>query len=61
MYDPAGNLINYTILEKEVNTDDLALYDSEIVYGENSATITNTFVVPDDKTSVQVTKVWDDN
>ena len=61
LLDSAGNRINYTVIEKEVNTDDLYMYNESITYGENEATITNTFEVPQTKVNVEATKVWDDN
>ena len=57
MYDSQGNTINYTVDEAEVNTDDLKFYTKTV----NGTTITNTFNVPDEKTSVTATKVWNDN
>ena len=56
-YDSQGNTINYTVDEAEVNTDDLKFYTKTV----NGTTITNTFNVPDEKTSVTATKVWNDN
>ena len=55
-YDSQGNTINYTVDEAEVNTDDLKFYTKTV----NGTTITNTFNVPDEKTSVTATKVWND-
>ena len=56
-YDELGNEIVYAIDEREVNTDDLKFYEKQV----NGYTITNTFRVPDETTSIQVTKVWEDN
>ena len=62
LVNASGNLIEYTIKEKEINTDDLDMYtQTSLVYGENEATITNTFTVPDDKIDIPVTKIWNDN
>ncbi len=57
IYDGQGNRIAYTVDEAEVNTDDLKFYTKAI----SGATITNTFVVPEEKTELTVEKVWDDN
>lgn len=56
-YDKNGNIINYTISEKEVNEGDLYFYTNEI----NENTITNTFTKPEDKINVEVNKKWVDN
>ena len=62
-----GKDIEYRVEEQEKNTGDLHFYTSSVGeitnIGENSkqVTITNTFTKPDDKTSVTVNKVWDDN
>ena len=56
-YDNHGNEIIYTVDEAEVNANDLMFYTKEI----NENTITNTFAVPEDTTSVTVKKVWNDN
>ena len=61
LLDSSGNKINYSVVEKEVNTDDLYMYDSSITYGENEATITNTFSIPDTKVDIAATKTWVDN
>ena len=61
LIDSLGNAINYTVTERELNTNDLFFYDGNIEYGENEATITNTFTVPDDKIDIPVTKIWNDN
>ncbi|MBO5477416.1 MAG: Cna B-type domain-containing protein, partial [Clostridia bacterium] len=56
-YDELGNVISYTIDEKEVNTGDLYFYSKNV----NGGTITNTFKVPDEKITYTVNKVWEDN
>ena len=58
-YDELGNLKKYTVSEEEVNTNDLYFYNSSV--DESTNTITNTFVLPEDKIDINVTKVWDDN
>ena len=58
-YDGLGNEIKYTVDEQEVNTDDLKFYEKQI--DNNTYTVTNTFRVPDEKASIQITKVWEDN
>ena len=61
-YDSLGNEINYVISEEEKNVDDLKFYAEEVVTGsiEEGYIITNTFIVPDEKVSVKVTKKWVD-
>ena len=62
MYDENGNKIDYTVVEKEVNTNDLYFYDTDIVkLGGGDFIITNTFNVPDEKIDIEVTKKWEDN
>ena len=56
-YNSQGNVINYSLEEKEVNQNDLKFYSKEV----NGFKITNTFKVPGDKISVKVTKHWEDN
>ena len=58
-YDELGNEIKYTVDEVEVNTDGLKFYSKQI--DNETHTITNTFTVPDEKTSIEVTKKWEDN
>ena len=70
-YDENGNKIEYDVMEEEVNDGDLLFYESTpetpVVdpNGNTSVTITNTFTlknIPDNnKTPIEVTKVWDDN
>ena len=58
-YDDLGNEIHYTLDEQEVNKGDLKFYEKQI---DNSTyTITNNFKIPDETTSIQVTKIWEDN
>ena len=56
-YNSQGNVINYSLEEKEVNPNDLKFYSKEV----NGFNITNTFKVPGDKVSVKVTKHWEDD
>lgn len=66
-YDEKGNKITYFVEEKEVNENDLHLYNTSIGNLEeiNDSTyeinITNSFDVPDEKINISVNKVWDDN
>ena len=70
-YDENGNKIEYDVMEEEVNDGDLLFYESTPetpvvdANGNTSVTITNTFTlknIPDNnKTPIEVTKVWDDN
>lgn len=70
-YDENGNPIEYDVIEEEVNDGDLLFYESTPetpvvdANGNTSVTITNTFTlknIPDNnKTPIEVTKVWDDN
>ena len=61
-YDSLGNEINYVISEEEKNVDDLKFYAEGVITGsiEEGYIITNTFVVPDERVSVKVTKKWID-
>ena len=62
MYDENGQEIEYTVVEKEINTNDLYFYDTDIVrLPGGDFIITNTFNVPDEKIDIEVTKVWEDN
>ena len=56
-YNAEGNEILYTVDETEVNTNDLKFYTKKV----EGNTITNTFTVPDEKTSVTANKIWEDN
>ena len=63
-YDDNGQEIQYTVEEKEKTEGDLKFYEAEenpVVVEDNQATIRNTFVKPDDTTTVTVNKVWNDN
>ena len=66
-YNSKGQEINYTVEEAEKNSGDLHFYTSEVgtvtdvEENKEQVTITNTFIVPDDKADVTVTKVWSDN
>ena len=65
-YNSDGEVINYTVQEKEINENDLKFYNSTFeVDGDGNGNKTfnfiNTFVVPDEKNPIEVTKVWDDN
>ena len=58
-YNADGNEINYTIDEKDLGNK---FYTKEnAVIEQDARTITNKFEVPDEKVSIKVTKVWDDN
>ena len=62
MYDESGNQINYTVVEKEVNTNDLYFYETSIEQtGGDVFTITNTFNVPEETIDIEVTKKWEDS
>ena len=50
-----GDEITYTLSEENVNSK---FYTASVDQG--TKTVTNTFGVPDEKTSVTVTKIWDD-
>ena len=62
-YDDNGKEIVYTASEVEVNSGDLKFYENTGVSGDMTSgyTITNTFIVPDEKISLTVNKVWVDN
>ena len=62
-YDSNGKEIVYTASESEVNSGDLKFYTNSGVSGDMTSgyTITNTFIVPDEKISLTVNKVWEDN
>ena len=66
-YNSNGKEISYTVEEQEKNIGDLKFYTGVVGNVENTrennkeVTITNTFKVPDEKTNVVVTKVWEDN
>ena len=56
-YNSQGNEIAYTIDEQEVTPGDLKFYNKSI----NGLNIVNTFHVPDERISVNVSKHWEDN
>ncbi len=66
-YNSNGKEISYTVEEQEKNIGDLKFYTGVVENVESTSennkevTITNTFKVPDEKTNVVVTKVWEDN
>ena len=61
-YDSNGDEIQYTVTEKEVNSEDLKFYTNNVSGDMKSGyTITNTFIVPDETVDIPVTKVWNDN
>ena len=54
-YDNLGNEVSYHIDEKDTNNK---FYQKELT---NSTTVTNRFVVPDEKVLIQAVKSWEDN
>ena len=56
-YNSQGNEIVYTIDEQEVTPSDLQFYNKSI----NGLNIVNTFHVPDERISVNVSKHWEDS
>ena len=65
-YNSEGTVINYTVHEKEINTNDLKFYQSEHSEstdnsGNKTYNFTNTFRKPTDTKKITVTKKWDDN
>ena len=56
-YDDQGSEIAYVVDEEEVNEGDFEFYTKEVT----GTIITNTYTVPDRKTSITVTKNWNDN
>ena len=62
MYTESGKEINYRVVEKESNTNELYMYNEDIKNIDlNTFIITNTFEVPDEKIELEATKVWTDN
>ncbi len=60
-YDETGKEISYVIEEQEVTSGELYFYNANISGSiTNGYTITNTFEVPDEKVSVNVSKTWVD-
>ena len=55
-YNNQGNVINYSIEEQEVTTNDLKFYTKAV----NGFNVTNTFKVPEDKVTPRVTLTWED-
>lgn len=61
-YNELGNVINYVVEEQEVSTNDFKFYTNKVIGDKDAGfTITNKFVVPEDKIQIQVTKRWEDN
>ena len=61
-YNELGNVINYQVEEQEVSTNDFKFYTNKIIGDKDAGfTITNKFVVPEDKIQIQITKHWEDN
>ena len=61
-YNELGNVINYVVEEQEVSRNDFKFYTNKIIGDKDAGfTITNKFVVPEDKIQIQVTKRWEDN
>ena len=56
-YNAQGNVINYSIEEQEVTTNDLKFYTKTV----NGFNVTNTFKVPEDKVTPRVTVTWEDS
>ena len=56
-YDIYGNEIEYTIDEKDTNSE---FYQKTSV-NQEERTITNSFIVPGDTIEIPVTKIWEDN
>ena len=61
-YNGLGNVINYVVEEQEASTNDFKFYTNKVIGDKDAGfTITNKFVVPEDKIQIQVTKRWEDN
>ena len=61
-YNELGNVINYVVEEQEVSTNDFKFYTNKVIGDKDAGfTITNKFVVPEDKIQIQITKHWEDN
>ena len=61
-YNELGNVINYVVEEQEASTNDFKFYTNKVIGDKDAGfTITNKFVVPEDKIEIQVTKHWEDN
>ena len=59
-YDENGNEITYT-LEEEIDSNFYQAEKESVVVEDKQASITNNFVIPEDKVEVTVTKIWNDN
>ena len=60
-YNEDGSLKIYTVEEQELNENDLKFYTTKIeneTEEKEEAKITNTFTVPEEKVSIEVTKKW---
>ena len=63
-YDENGNEIQYTVEEREKTEGDLEFYEVEennVAVQDRQATIRNNFKAPDEKISITVRKIWEDN
>ena len=61
-YDDNGNEINYSVIEKPINNDDLKFYTTNVSGDKNSGfVINNKFTVPNETVKPHVTIDWDDN
>ncbi len=62
-YNDKGDIIGYTVAEKEKTEGDLEFYSITETTGsiESGYTIKNTFKVPNEKISLEVIKKWNDN
>ena len=61
-YNELGNVINYVVEEQEASTNDFRFYTNKVIGDKDAGfTITNKFVVPEDKIQIQITKHWEDN
>ena len=58
-YDADGDEITYVLSEKDTGSKFYTIANATI--DQNTMTVTNKFVVPDEKNPIEVTKVWDDN
>jgi|GEM_PF-1029244 len=57
-YDENGE-ISYSVVELEVNKDDLVYYTAETKNVENKIIVTNTYGIPTEKIDIEVIKVWE--
>ena len=58
-YDANGDEIKYVLSEKDTGSIFYTIANATI--DQDTMTVTNKFVVPDEKNSITVTKIWDDN